>query len=47
MIAVVEATDPLVLSNTIAVIHAEMNLIRAEAGLDNGVQVRLADFRLA
>ena len=47
VIAVVEATDPLVLSNTIAVIRAEMNLIRAEAGLDAGDKVRLADFRLS
>lgn len=47
IIATVDATDPLVLSNTIAVIHAEMNLIRAEAGLDNGDKIRLADFRLS
>lgn len=47
LIAIVDATDPLVLSNTIAVIHAEMNLIRAEAGLDDGDKVRLADFRLS
>lgn len=47
VIAVVDATEPLVLSNTIAVIRAEMGLIRAEAGLDNGDKVRLADFRLS
>lgn len=47
VIAVVDATDPLVLSNTIAVIRAEMNLIRAEAGLDGGDRIRLADFRLS
>jgi multidrug resistance efflux pump len=35
------------LSNSIAVIHAEMNLIRAEAGLDSGDKIRLADFRLS
>ncbi len=47
VIATVDVTDPLVLSNTIAVIHAEMDLIRAEAGLDNGDKIRLADFRLS
>jgi len=47
VIAVVDATDPMVLSNSIAVIYAEMNLIRAEAGLDNGDRIRLADFRLS
>ena len=47
IIAVVDATEPLVLTNTIAVIRAEMDLIRAEAGLDNGDKVRLADFRLS
>ncbi len=47
VIAVVDATEPLVLSNTIAVIQAEMELIRAEAGLDAGDKVRLADFRLS
>lgn len=47
VIAVVDATEPLVLTNTIAVIRAEMDLIRAEAGLDNGDKVRLADFHLS
>lgn len=47
VIAVVDATDPLILSNTIAVIRAEMELIRAEAGLDGGDKIRLADFRLS
>jgi multidrug resistance efflux pump len=47
VIAVVDATDPLVLSNTIAVVRAEMQLIRTEAGLDNGDKIRLADFRLS
>jgi multidrug resistance efflux pump len=47
VIAVVDATDPHVLSNTVAVIRAEMELIRAEAGLDNGDKIRLADFRLS
>ncbi len=47
VIAVVDAIEPLVLSNTIAVIRAEMELTRAEAGLDAGDKVRLADFRLS
>jgi len=47
VIAIVDATQPLVLTNTIAVIHAEMNLIRAEASLDNGDKIRLADFHLS
>ena len=47
VIAIVDATEPLVLSNTIAVIRAEMDLIRAESGLDYGDKVRLADFRLS
>jgi len=47
VIAVVDAIEPAVLSNTIAVIRAEMDLIRAEAGLDSGDKVRLADFRLS
>jgi HlyD family secretion protein len=47
VIAVVDATDPLVLSNTVAVIRAKMGLIRAEAALDNGDKIRLADFRLS
>lgn len=47
VIAIIDATEPLVLSNTISVIRAEMELIRAEAGLDYGDKVRLADFRLS
>ena len=47
VIAIVSATDPMVLTNTIAAIRAEMDLIRAEAGLDSGDKVRLADFRLS
>jgi multidrug resistance efflux pump len=46
IIAVVDATDPRVLSNTLAVIRAEMALIRAEAGLDMGDRIRLAEFRM-
>jgi multidrug resistance efflux pump len=47
VIAVVDASDPQVLINTLAVIRAEMGLIRAEGGLDNGDKIRLADFRLS
>jgi multidrug resistance efflux pump len=46
VIAVVDASDPLVLSNTVAVIRAEMGLIRAEGLLDNGDKIRLAEFQL-
>jgi len=47
VVAVVDATEPMVLSNTVAVLRAEMELLRAEAGLDNGDKIRLADFRLS
>jgi len=47
VLAVVSTTEPLVLSNAVAVLRAEMELIRAEAGLDNGDRIRLADFRLS
>jgi len=46
LIAEVDAADPLVLSNTVAVIRAEMDLIRVNAGLDGGDKVRLAGFQL-
>jgi len=47
VIAVVDATEPLVVSNTVALLRGEMELIRAEAGLDNGDKIRLASFRLS
>jgi multidrug resistance efflux pump len=46
VVAIVDAADPLVLSNTLAVIRAEMNLIRVNGGWDNGDRIRLAEFRL-
>jgi multidrug resistance efflux pump len=47
VIAIVEASEPLILSNTLAVIRAEMEAIRIGAGLDPGDRVRLADFHLS
>jgi multidrug resistance efflux pump len=47
VVAIIEASDPLVLSNTIAVVRAEMELIRADGGMDAGDKTRLADFRLS
>jgi multidrug resistance efflux pump len=47
LIAEVDAADPLILSNTVAVIRAEMDLIRINAGLDAGDKVRLAGFQLS
>jgi multidrug resistance efflux pump len=46
VIAIVDAIEPMVLSNTVAKIRAEMDLIRAEAGMDEGDKTRLAVFRL-
>jgi multidrug resistance efflux pump len=46
VIAVVDAADPQVLSNTVAVIQAEMEAIRAEAGMDTGDRVRFAQFQM-
>jgi len=47
VVAVVSPLEPLVLSNTIAVARAEMNLIRVNAGLESGDRIRLADFKLS
>lgn len=46
VIAMVDASDPLVLSNTLSVIRAEMDAIRAEAGFRPGDRVRLAQFQM-
>ena len=46
-LAVIEIADPLVASNTIAKVLAEMNLLRVSAGLDAAGRIRLADFRLS
>lgn len=46
-LVVIAIDDSLVVSNTIARVLAEMNLIRLSAGLDAGDQIRLADFRLS
>lgn len=46
VIAVVDASDPQILSNTVAVIQAEMDAIRADAGMDSGDRVRLAQFQM-
>ena len=46
IVAVLETADPMVASNTVAKILAEMNLLRVSAGLDAAGRVRLADFRL-
>jgi multidrug resistance efflux pump len=45
-LAIIEAVDPAILSNNLAVIHAEMDLIRAEAGYDAGDRVRYSQFQL-
>ncbi len=45
-IAVIEAVDPAVLSNNLAVIRAEMELIRVEAGYRAGDRVRYSQFEL-
>lgn len=47
IIAVVDASDPQVLSNTVAVIRAEMDAIRADAGMDAGDRVRFAQFQMS
>lgn len=46
IIAVVDAVKPEVLTNTIAMIRAEMEAIRADAGFDTGDKVRYAQFQL-
>ena len=46
LIAVVDASDPQVLSNTVAVIRAEMDAIRADGGMNAGDRVRFAQFQM-
>lgn len=46
VIAVVDGSDPQILSNTVAVIQAEMEAIRADAGMDAGDRVRFAQFQM-
>ncbi|HLP77334.1 MAG TPA: hypothetical protein VK327_10485, partial [Candidatus Paceibacterota bacterium] len=46
VIATVEAAQPDVLSNTVALARAELNAVRANAGLDAGDRTRLAAFQL-
>ena len=46
VVAVIEIADPLVTSNTVAKILADMNLIRLSAGLDSAGRVSLADIHL-
>jgi multidrug resistance efflux pump len=46
VVAVVDAAQPEVLTNTVAMIHAEMEQIRADAGFDSGDKVRYAQFQL-
>lgn len=46
VIATIENTQPLVLSNEVALAKAELEYIRVNAGLDAGDRVRLAGFQL-
>ena len=46
VIAVVDVLDPAVLSNTVALVRAEMEQIRTDRGLDAGDRVRYEQFRL-
>ena len=46
LIAVVDAVKPEVLTNTVAMIRAEIEAIRADAGFDAGDKVRYAQFQL-
>lgn len=46
VIAIVDASDPLILSNTIALIHAELEATRADAGFGPGDKVRYAQFQM-
>src|SRR6266567_2795997 len=47
VIAIVEPIPPAVLTNTLAVIHAEIELLRTSAGFNAGDKVRFAQFQLA
>ena len=47
VIAIVEPIPPAILTNTLAVIHAEIELVRTQAGFDAGDRVRYAQFQLA
>lgn len=46
IIAQVDAADPQVLSNTVSLIRARMDAIRAGAGFDSGDRVRFAQFQM-
>ena len=46
VIAVVDASDPMVLSNTISLIQAQMEAVRADAGFGPGDKVRYAQFHM-
>ncbi len=47
LVALVDASPPQVLSNTVAMIRAEMDAIRADGGFRPADQVRLAQFQLS
>lgn len=46
LVAIVDTSDPQVLSNTVAVIRAEMEAIRTDAGFRVGDRVRLAQLQM-
>lgn len=46
VIAVVDASDPMVLTNTLALIRAEMEAVRVDAGFSAGDKVRYAQFQM-
>ena len=46
VIAAVETIDSQMLTNSVAIVRAELEALRANAGLDAGDRVRLADFQL-
>ncbi|MBC8094707.1 MAG: biotin/lipoyl-binding protein, partial [Akkermansiaceae bacterium] len=47
VIAIVEAAQPQIMSNAVALARAEMEALRINGGLDAGDLVRLADFQLS
>ena len=47
VIATIETIDSSMLTNSVAVVRAELEALRASAGLDAGDRVRLADFQLS
>jgi len=46
LVAVLHVADPQIASNTLAVLRAEMELVRTEGGYDAGDKVRYGQFRL-